>query len=81
MDKGKLLFLGQLPLCFGVWVKGGTIRKGMENDKGKKGGVLFGKRKSRRVFLGVRHGGKDPSAGVRGKIWHTGRGKANNTVL
>ena len=32
MDKGKLLFLGQLPFCFGVWVKGRTIRKGMEND-------------------------------------------------
>ncbi len=27
-----MLFLGQLPLCFGVWVKGGTIRKGTETN-------------------------------------------------
>jgi len=45
--------------------------------------MLFGKRKSRRVFLGVRHGGKDPSAGVGGKIWYMGKwqGKQHRTLV
>jgi len=82
MDKGKLLFLGQLPLCFGVWVKGGTIRKGMENDsQGKeRRRVIWKKKKQEGVSWrqAWRQGPECGCGGGRFGIWASG--KANNTV-